>query len=86
LERNHITVPLPGAFPTKFTNYNYVTVRKLLSPLLADETSGLAALERDAAHLPPGELRSWVEKLAASKRVHVTELEKMTNDRRMTHQ
>jgi hypothetical protein len=77
LENNRISVPLPGAFPTKFTNYNYVAVRKLLPSLLADEVSGLAALEMDAANLPQGELRSWVEKLAASKRVHVTELEKL---------
>ena len=76
LDRNHISLPHVGAFPSPFTNYNFVAVRKLLPRLVEDETRGLASLERDAAVLPLGESRSWVEKLAESKRMHLTELVK----------
>jgi hypothetical protein len=77
LSRNRMTIPHVGAFPSPFTNYNFVAVRKLLPRLVEDEARGLASLERDAYALPPGEVRSWVEKLAESKRMHLTELEKM---------
>ena len=77
LDRNRVTLPHVGAFPSSFTNYNFVSVRKLIRPLAAEEARGLAALERDAAALPPGEARSWLERLAESKRMHLTELEKM---------
>jgi hypothetical protein len=77
LSRNRITIPHVGAFPSPFTNYNFVAVRTLLPRLVEDEARGLASLERDVASLPLGEVRSWVEKLAESKRMHLTELETM---------
>jgi hypothetical protein len=77
LDRNRVPLPHVGAFPTPFTNYNFVAVRKLIPRLVDDEARGLTALERDAAGLPPGEARTWLEKLAESKRMHLTELEKM---------
>ena len=52
-------------------------MRKLIPRLVDDEARGLAALERDAAALPPGEARTFMEKLTESKRMHLTELEKM---------
>jgi len=77
LDRNHVSLPHVGAFPTAFTNYNFVAVRKLLPQLVEDEARGLAALERDVARLAPGESRTWVEKLVESKRMHLTELVKI---------
>jgi len=77
LDRNRISLPHIGAFPTPFTNYNFVAVRKLLPRLVEDEARGLSSLERDLATLPPGEERRSVEKLIESKRMHVTELVKM---------
>jgi rubrerythrin len=77
LDQNRVPLPPPGAFPTAFTNYNFVAVRKLVPKLVEDEAHGLAALERDAAVLPSGEARSWLERLAESKRMHLNELEKM---------
>jgi hypothetical protein len=78
LDRSRVTVQYLGAFPTTFTNYNFVAIRKLLPEVIADETRGLKALERDAAELPPGDARSWLERLAKSKRLHLTELEKLS--------
>jgi hypothetical protein len=77
LDRHRVPPPPPGAFPTAFTNYNFVAVRKLVPMLVEDEARGLAALERDAAVVPSGEARTWLERLAESKRMHLNELEKM---------
>jgi hypothetical protein len=78
LDRTRVTVPFLGAFPSAFTNYNFVAVRKLLPELAADEARGLATLERDAAAVPPGDARTWLEKLAEAKRMHLMELGKLT--------
>jgi len=79
LDATRVPVPYVGAFPSVFTNYNFVAIRKLLPELAADEARGLAALDRDVSALPPGEARTWLEKLAGAKRSHVTELEKLND-------
>jgi hypothetical protein len=78
LDAKRVRVPFVGAFPTTFTNYNFVAIRKLLPELIADEKRGLSALEDDAAALDAGEARTWLEKLAEAKRVQLTELEKLS--------
>lgn len=77
LDRKHLTLPRVGAFPTAFTNYNFVAVRKLVPDLVADERRGLQALQHDAAALPEGDERNLIEKLAAAKQTHLNELEKL---------
>src|SRR5436305_11598980 len=44
LDDARVAVPYVGAFPTAFTNYNFVAIRKLLPALIADEAAGLVAL------------------------------------------
>ena len=80
LDRSRITVPHVGGFPTVFTNYNFIAMRKMLPLLVTDQSTGLAALERDANNLPPGPARTEVEKLLALKKMHLTELEKAIAD------
>jgi hypothetical protein len=77
LDDARVPVPFVGAFPTAFTNYNFVAIRKLLPELIADEARGLAALDQDVGELPSGEWRTWLEKLAEAKRRHLTELKKL---------
>jgi len=77
LGANRMSVPHVGAFPSTFTNYNFIAVRKLLPHLVADEGRGLADLERDANSLPLGKDRDWIEKLSSTKRMHVGEIEKL---------
>jgi len=79
LDDARVAVPFVGAFPTAFTNYNFVAIRKLLPALIADEAAGLVALEKDAAELPPGGARTWLERLAEAKRAHLTELKKLSD-------
>jgi hypothetical protein len=78
LDRARVTMPHVGAFPTAFTNYNFVALRKILPILKDDQAKGLAQLERDAVGLPEGLDRGEVEKLIAVKRRHLTELEALT--------
>jgi hypothetical protein len=78
LEQHHVTLQRVGAFPTAFTNYNFVAVRKLVPDLVADERRGLQALQHDAAVLPEGHFRNMVQELAAAKQTHLNELEKLT--------
>jgi hypothetical protein len=77
LDAARVPVPFVGAFPTAFTNYNFIAIRKLLPDLIADQTRGLAELETDTAELPAGEARTWLERLAEAKRAHLTELKKL---------
>jgi hypothetical protein len=78
LDRARVTLPHVGAFPTAFTNYNFVALRKVLQILREDQAKGLAQLEQDVAGLPEGPDRAEVEKLVALKRRHLTELEALT--------
>jgi rubrerythrin len=50
-----------------------------LPGLIADEARGLAELEKDLAELPAGDARTWLERIAEAKRVHLTELEKLVD-------
>lgn len=77
LDRNRVTLPHIGAFPSEFTNYNFVAVSKLVPLLIVDELRGLELLERDALSLSTGEAQERMEKLVAAKRLHVSELQKM---------
>jgi hypothetical protein len=78
LEQHHVTLPRVGAFPTTFTNYNFVQVRKLVPELVADERRGLQALQHDVTTLPDGQFRTLVQELVAAKQTRLNELEKLT--------
>ena len=66
LDRARVTMPHSGAFPTVFTNYNFVALRKILPLLREDQAKGVAQLLQDAAGLPDGPDRAEIEKLVAS--------------------
>lgn len=77
MDQARITVPHTGAFPSVFSNYNFVAVRKLLPLLVQDQQRGLAQLEADAQTLPAGPAATLVQQLVHTKRQHLTELEKL---------
>lgn len=78
LDDHRVRIPPPGAFPSPFTNYNFMAVRKVLPRLVEEESYGLAALEKAGSTLPAGEPRTWLERLAEAKRKHLSELETLT--------
>ena len=75
LQRRHIMVPFYGAYPSSFTNYNYMAASSLLPKLIADQKRGLADLERDLPSVVDAEIREHLESYRDLKRKHVQELE-----------
>jgi hypothetical protein len=78
LDSKRVPLPYLGAFPTTFTNFNFVAIRKLLKPLVAEQRKELADLEADASSLTDPEARKTVEKLVELNRKHLHDLEQMT--------
>lgn len=76
LGEQRLSIPHIGAFPSEFTNYNFVDVRNLIPRIVAAERLGLASLDLEATTLPAGKDREWIEKLSSAKRLTIEELEK----------
>ncbi|MCE9530377.1 MAG: hypothetical protein K8T89_04485 [Planctomycetes bacterium] len=73
-------VPLPylGAFPTNFTSYNFVAIRKLLPPLILEQRKELADLEADALAMPDAEVQKQLASILELNRKHLLDFEQMT--------
>ncbi len=76
--RRH-TVPYLGAYPSSFTNINFVALEHVL-PLLADhERRSVTALERDLALITDPEARALVQNYLEMKRQHLQSLEALAS-------
>ena len=75
MESKNISVPYLGAFPTRFSSFNFVDIRKLLKPLSTEQRKELANLEADAKALPDGDAKKQVEVLVELNRKHLAEME-----------
>ena len=76
LDAHHVPLPNLGAFPTEFTDHNFIALRKLLPLLIDDHRSGVNQLQNDCAALT-GPPRAVVDRLLEAKRKHVAELESL---------
>lgn len=74
MESKNISLPYLGAFASKFSSYNFMDVRKLLKPLIAEQKKELADLEADAKALT-GEAEKQVAALVELNRKHLALLE-----------
>jgi hypothetical protein len=74
MDSKNIALPYLGAFPTRFTSFNFVDIRKLLKPLIAEQRMELANLEADAKALD-GDARKQVDALVELNRKHLVEME-----------
>ena len=72
MESKHIPLPHLGAFPSKFTNYNHVDIRKLMKPLVDEQRKELADLETDAGSLTDADARLAVKSLVELNRAHLS--------------
>lgn len=78
MEAKGVSLPYLGAFPTVFANYNFVSIRKLLKPLLAEQSKELADLEAAAIALTDKESRAKVDSLVELNRKHLRDFEQMS--------
>ena len=76
LEEQHVPLPYLGAYPARFTDFNFIGVRALLPKLVDDERRGLAVLEHDAA-TTNGPARELVTQILEMKRQHLAELQQL---------
>ena len=75
LQKNRLTPPYLGAYPSYFTSYNYLSLDRLVPLLIDHQKSHIAALEDDLSGIPDGEARKQVQQLVEMKKRHLKELE-----------
>ena len=78
LESSGIPLPYLGAYPTRFTAYNFSNLHKLLPVVIADHRRQLASLELDRDQLS-AYAQPVIEARIEMKRKHLTELERIAS-------
>jgi len=78
MDSHGISLPYLGAFPSSFTNFNFVDIRKLLEPLIAEQQREFAKLEKEGKLLPDPDARRAVEELAQLNRKHLGTMEELS--------
>ncbi len=77
MDSRRVALPYLGAYPTTFTNYNFVAIRKLMKPLVTEQTKELAHLEADVQALTDPEAKDMVGKLVELNRKHLRDFAQM---------
>lgn len=77
MEAKNIPQPYLGAFPTRFSSFNFVDIRKLLKPLIVEQAKEIGDLEADAKTLD-SEARKQVEALVELNRQHLIAMEALS--------
>ncbi len=75
LQKRRITPPFLGAFPSSFTNSNFLDVSFLVPKLAGAQRQDVAVLEREVSAVADPELRAQLDGYVAMKRNHLQELE-----------
>jgi hypothetical protein len=75
LERRHLALPLPGAFPARFARLHYVALPFLVARLADYERQAIGELEADQGRFEEPEGASAVGTLVALRRRHLAILE-----------
>ncbi len=78
LDHHRIPIPYLGAFPTKFTHYNYVGIRKMMKPLTCELRGELAALESEVDKLTDADSRWAVNEMIELSRRHLQDFERVS--------
>jgi hypothetical protein len=74
LDAEKVPLPYLGAFPINFTSFNFVAIRKIIKPLIAEQSRELAALEADARLVSNEIAKHQVEALIKLNRQHLDEI------------
>ena len=78
LQKRHIPLPGLGAYPSVFTNFNFLDTQSLVPKLLAAQRRSLTELERDLAAVTDDEFRATLESYRDLKRRHLDELDSLS--------
>jgi len=79
LQRRRITPPYLGAFPTSFTDFNFLAISFLIPKLAASQRRDIEELERDLSVVADGDMHKEIAGYVALKRKHLHELEALGN-------
>jgi len=79
LDARQVALPYLGAFPTTFTHYNFVAIRKLMKPLIDEQKKELADLEADVLAISDDAARAPLRKLVELNRQHLRDFEQITH-------
>ena len=74
LVRRQVPLPFVGAYPTRYTSFNYQSLDSLVPKLVDAAKRLLADLERDLASVPDAGARAELTKLAELKGRNLREL------------
>jgi hypothetical protein len=78
LVRSRVPLPYVGPYPAAFTTTNFISLARLLPPLIEEERRAVGALERELDDLVDPEARVCVQGLLDVKRRHLHSLEART--------
>src|SRR5262245_66178841 len=77
LQKNRLTPPYLGAYPSYFTSYNYLALERVVALLVEHQKSDIAALEDDLAGIHDAECRKQVQQLVETKKSHLKQLDSL---------
>jgi hypothetical protein len=77
LLKHHIPLPYLGAYPSHFTNVNYIGLDFLMPKLVEQQREAIAALGHDLNALSDEESRKQVLPILEMKRRHLKKLEEL---------
>jgi hypothetical protein len=75
LQRRRIAPPYLGAFPTSFTDYNFLAISFLIPKLAGAQRRDIGELERDVSAIADAEMHKEVANYLIMKRNHLREIE-----------
>ena len=79
LQKRHIPMPGLGAYPTSFTNMNYVSLTYLIPRLVAAERQSIADLEHDLPRVEDQQIQDVLSAFRELKRRHLADLESLVS-------
>jgi hypothetical protein len=77
LQRNQVGLPYLGAFPTEFTNINFIGLDYAVGRIIESEKRSLADLQRDLNNLGDPTARDLVQEMVAIKQRHLQALQEL---------
>lgn len=75
MQKKHLPMPALGAFPTAFTESNFVAVSFLVPKLIAKQRQAIDELAGRVPSVDDADIRELLEGLLAQKRRHLSDLE-----------